>query len=814
MRIAVYYRAVLLLCLLTTAGIAPGQVVPEAAGVPIDFDRDIRPVLADRCFHCHGPDAVTRKAKLRLDVEHEAKRSVIQPGNADASALISRISSADPDKQMPPPDSQKPALTPEETARFRAWILQGAVWPKHWAFAPVQKPEPPTVSNASWPRNDVDRFVLARLEAEGLAPSAEAPRETLIRRLSFDLTGLPPTLAEIDAFVADTAPDAYERLVDRLMASPHYGERMALEWLDASRYADTNGFQNDFQRYMWPWRDWVIAALNDNMHFDEFVVEQMAGDLLPNATQAQRVATGFNRNNRSNTEGGSIEAEWHVEALVDRVETTSAVFLGLTMGCARCHDHKYDPVSQREFYQFMAFFNTTNDKGFYEETRGNAGPVVQLPTPDNETELKRFDADIARAEQRVEELKALPTPGQSEFVQGFYNLAKPLLAKVRDRKLADLRAERDKYMKEKVPSVMVMEEAETPRETYRLVRGQYDQPDTSELLQPAVPSFLPPLPAGTRNNRLGLAKWLVDPANPLTARVTVNRIWAQFFGQGLVRTPDNFGLQSDPPSHPELLDWLASNFVAGGWDVKAFQKMIVCSATYRQRSELNDTLLVRDLDNVLLARGPRYRLSAELIRDNALAVSGLLSPKIGGPSVKPYQPDGLWAELAGGAGEGPYVQSKGEDLYRRGLYTYRKRTVSHPTVSTFDAPSWEICRVYRARTNTPLQALALLNDTTYVEASRHLAQRILAEAPGNADDRVRTGFRLVTGRWPSDAEKAILSSGVQDYLADFGNDPGAAEAFIAHGDSPAAETADRVQLAAYTAMASVLLNMDSAITKE
>ena len=785
-----------------------------AEGPPVDFDREIRPILSDRCFHCHGPDAATRKGNLRLDIEHEAKKSAIKPGNPDASALIARITSTDPDEIMPPPDSHKPALSAEEAARFRAWIAQGAVWPQHWAFAQVQHPVPPQVGDAAWPRNEVDRFILARLEAEGLKPSPEAPRETLIRRLSFDLTGLPPTVAEIDAFLADTAPDAYERLVDRLMASPHYGERMAQEWLDAARYADTNGYQNDFQRYMWPWRDWVIQALNDNMPFDEFTKEQLAGDLLPGATTAQRVATGFNRNNRSNTEGGAIEAEWYIENLVDRVETTSAVFLGLTMGCARCHDHKYDPVSQREFFQFMAFFASTKDKGFYEETRGNAGPMVELPTSENEAELKRFDADIRKAEQRVEELKSEPAADQPKLLQDLYGLVKPLIAKARERRLADLRAERDKYVREKVPTVMVMEEAEKPREMYRLIRGQYDQPDTSEVLTPALPSFLPGLPNGATANRLGLAQWLVDPSNPLTARVTVNRVWAQFFGQGLVRTPDNFGLQSEPPSHPELLDWLASALVDGGWDMKAFQKMLVTSATYRQRSSYSEDLLQRDPQNLLLARGPRYRLAAEQIRDNALALSGLLSPKIGGPSVKPYQPEGLWAELAGGAGEGPYVQSKGEDLYRRGLYTYRKRTVSHPTVSTFDAPSWEVCRVYRARTNTPLQALALLNDTTYVEAARHFAQRVLQEAPASVNDRVRTAFRMVTGRWPNNAETSLLYSGVLGYLDNFHRDPAAAEAFISHGDSGKPNGIDTTELAAYTAMASVLLNMDAAITKE
>ncbi len=1029
---------------------AVGVQMSGAESAPkVDFSRDIRPILTDRCLHCHGPDAATRKAGLRLDIEAEAKKEAIVPGNPDASELIKRVISQDPDEIMPPAESHKPALTPAEVETFRNWIAQGAVWSSHWAFAPISSPAPPAVADATWPRNDIDRFILARLEKEGLKPSPEAAREVLIRRLSLDLTGLPPTPAEVDAFLADTRPNAYEALVDRLQASPHYGERMALDWLDGARYADTNGFQNDFQRYMWPWRDWVIKAFNENMPFDQFTREQIAGDMLPNATDSQRVGSGFNRNNRATTEGGSIEEEWYIENRIDRVETTSAVFLGLTMGCARCHDHKYDPISQREFYEFFSFFDSSKDIGFYNETRGNVGPMVQLPSEENKAKIADFEKRIGDAVHALEQAKQASAAGYDTWAQG---LAAPLSAAppvgvlemplhgnlfltgsaavpgfpgasgptwrdglfgpaleldgtseshvnagdaatfpadkpfsisvwvrpetpgaifsrmddganyrgidlmigsemkfavhfvnewtanaikvnsdtalatgtwshvcitydgsskaagvkaylngqevkmqpeidaltgptdttqplrlgrrstgafykggiadfaVFDRTLtkdeaalrmkarlaeasglpqteertASLRAlytsfenqrlaeqqrgidkivqAKNEYVRDQVPSVMVMEEMEKPRETYRLARGQYDQPDKSEVLKPKVPAFLPQLPEGAQN-RLGLANWLVDPANPLTARVTVNRVWYAFFGQGIVKSLDNFGLQGETPSHPELLDWLASNFVANKWDLKALQKLIVTSAAYRQQSAFTEQLRERDPENQLLARGPRYRLQAEMIRDSALAVSGLLAPKIGGPSVKPYQPEGLWAELAGGAGEGPYVQSTGEDLYRRSLYTYRKRTVSHPTVATFDAPSWETCRVYRARTNTPLQELALLNDTTYVEAARGLAERLMKEAP-SLEDRVRLGFKIVTGRMPNPVEEEVLRSGAAGYLENFKADPVAALEFVTAGDSEPAEGIDRMELAAYTAVASVLLNMDTTITKE
>ncbi len=1014
-----------------------------AIAAPVDFQQDILPILGDRCFACHGPDANQRKAELRLDVEADAKKEAIVPGQAEASELIKRILSTDPEEVMPPPASEKPALTPEQVQLFQRWIAEGAKWQGHWAFATPTKPAPPEVALGTWPRSDLDRFVLARLESKELVPSPEASRETLIRRLYLDLTGLPPSLDAVDAFVMDNAPDAYERLVDRLLASPDYGEMMARHWLDSARYADTNGYQNDFQRVMWPWRDWVIGAFNDNMPYDQFLIEQIAGDLLPNATESQRIATGFNRNNKSVTEGGSIEAEWQVESLVDRVETTSTAFLGLTMGCARCHDHKYDPISQKDFYEFYAFFNNTEDKGFYEETRGNAGPQVQLPSFEQQRKLNELDGAVNMARQALDGERAriganydvwlgalrtaapagdalaprfeagfrgeLPAPAQSAaptwtsgllgqafalngtpeataslgdavtfdrekpfsislwarpdadgalfskmdeangfrgvdmlafgdghvdvhmintwdsnaikfvsepaftpgawshfcltydgsskasglrlYVNGvavgvkvdkdaltgpidtaeplrigqrtsssyfkgaisdfqFFDralgetepkallesaLAAALPAEIPEEQAKSLRGHfdarialqvkpqqaaldvaqkaRDEFTKE-IPSVMVMQERTEPRPTYVLKRGVYDAPDTTQPLQPDTPDFLPPLKAGAPRNRLGLAQWMADPANPLTPRVAVNALWQSLFGAGLVKTTEDFGVQSSPPTNPLLLDYLAVHFVESGWDMKDMLKTLVTSATYRQSSTVSEALLAADPEGLLYSRAPRYRLSAETVRDTMLSTSGLLRKNLGGPSVMPYQPDKLWDELAGGAGQGPYVQSHGPDLYRRSLYTYRKRTVPHPTLTAFDAPSFEKCLVRRGRTNTPLQALALLNGPTYIEAARNLAQRMMAEAQGAPRARIAYGFRLTTGRRPSQTELDTLTKGFEGFAAKFNGNPEAASQLVTNGESPVPETLPKGELAAYTTVAGVMMNLDEAITRE
>jgi Protein of unknown function (DUF1553)/Protein of unknown function (DUF1549)/Planctomycete cytochrome C len=772
---------------------------------PVRFGRDVLPILSENCFKCHGPDEKARKAKLRLD-QRGGMLSVVTPGKGDESELVRRIESDDPEEQMPPQKSGR-SLTAGQKEVLRRWIDQGAAWGKHWAYEALVRPSLPATKDTAWPRNPIDYFVLEQLEKEGLRPSPQACKETLIRRVTLDLTGLPPTLREVDAFLADHSPDAYEKVVDRLLASDHYGERMALEWLDDARYADTNGYQNDFARNMWPWRDWVISAFNRNMPFDEFVIEQIAGDMLPGATLQQRVASGFNRNNRTVTEAGSIDDEWRVENNVDRVETTATVFLGLTMGCARCHEHKYDPISQKEFYEFFAFFNSINEKGVYTEQPGNVPPMVALPTQAEQRRLDEFDGAIMRADRAVQ------SHAEKEVIAQLFHapFAPAWLEAVANA--AGMRHEKSEYEK-RISTVMVMEELSKPRATYVLKRGQYDHPDRSQKVEPNVPAFLPPLPGAAPHNRLGLSRWLVDPANPLTARVTVNRYWQRYFGTGMVKTTENFGIQGEPPSHPELLDWLATEFIRMRWDVKAMQRLIVTSAAYRQSSKVSPELAQRDPENRLLARGPRFRLPAELVRDNALAIGGLLMDAIGGRSIKPYQPAGLWEELAGGAGEGPYVQDKGPNLYRRSLYIYRKRTVPHPELVTFDAPSREICQVKRARTNTPLQALELLNDVTYVEAARKLAEIMLRERGVTPADRIRLAFRRATARLPRPDELDLLVSGLTRYKASFDSDEDAANRFIRHGDSPTVTKTTAAELAAYTATASVILNLDETVTKE
>ena len=774
-----------LACLVLTRG-----AIPTAARAgepePVHFSRDILPILSENCFACHGPDAKARKAKLQLDLKETALRKtepVITPGKSDERELIQRVSTKDVDEMMPPPKSGK-KLTAKEIELLKRWIDQGAQWSKHWAFEPARRPAAPPVRTLNWARNPIDRFVLARLDAESLAPAVAAEKTTLIRRVTLDLIGLPPTPEEIDAFLADNRPNAYDALVDRLLASPHYGERMAMDWLDGARYADTNGFQNDFARTMWPWRDWVIAAFNRNQPFDRFVIDQIAGDLLPGATLEQRIATGFSRNNRTVTEAGSIDEEYRVENTVDRVETTSMVFLGLTLGCCRCHDHKFDPVSQAEFYQFYGFFNSVNEQGVYTETRGNVPPLIKLPTPDDHKRLDELEIAIAAAK-----------------VSG----DKPWIEKT---KKAHVEYEKN------VTSVMVMEDRPKPRDTFVLKRGQYDMPDTSKKLDPGVPACLPALPAGVARNRLALAQWLASPENPLTARVAVNRIWQHHFGTGLVKTAENFGIQGEPPSHPELLDWLATELIRTGWDVKALHKLIVTTATYRQASNAKPELVARDPENRLLAHGPRFRLQAEVVRDNALAIGGSLVNRIGGPSIKPYQPAGLWEELAGGAGEAPYVQDKDAKLYGRSLYVYRKRTVPHPAMANFDAPSREICQVKRPRTNTPLQALELLNDVTYVEAARQLAQLALKYGGSSPEERITFAFRRALARMPAPKELDVLRRGLERYRKDFEADKEAALKLIRHGESAPDPNIDPVTLAAYTATASVILNLDETITLE
>ncbi len=806
-----FRRSVVLLAVaaLAAAGFAAAQNPPGAAatGPTIDFDRQIRPILSENCFTCHGPDEAQRKAKLRLDMPEGALANLrggghaVVPGKPGESELLARVASADDGERMPPAKTQK-RLTAAQIDLLRRWIEQGAPYAQHWAFVPPRRPPLSPTKASGWARNAVDHFVLARLERDGLRPAAEADRPTLIRRVTLDLIGLPPTPAEVDAFLADKSADAYEKVVDRLLASPHYGERMAVDWLDAARFADTHGYHIDAGRDMTVWRDWVIGAFNTNLPFDQFTVEQLAGDLLPGATVTQKIASGFNRNHMINFEGGAIPEEYLNAYIVDRVNTTATVWLGLTTACAQCHDHKYDPITQREFYQLYAFFHNVPESGL-DGARGNAAPVVRLPSKAQQAVLEKLNAQIRAAEAKASADKS-PAVQQE-------------LTKLRKR-----RAE----IEVQAPSAMVMQELPAPRDTFVLIRGAYNKKGAK--VTAGVPAFLPTLPKDAPPNRLGLARWLVAPQQPLTARVIVNRYWQMFFGTGLVKTVEDFGSQGEQPSHPDLLDWLACEFMdptpgpvgSGGthrWDVKHLVRLLVTSAAYRQSSVVSNELHGRDPENRVLARGPRLRLQAEFIRDQALAISGLLNPEVGGASVRPYQPAGLWQELAS-RGDSKnwsaqfFVQSHGKDLYRRTMYTFWKRTSPPPQLVTFDAPDREVCTVRRSRTNTPLQALVLMNDPTYVEASRKLAERMMRHAT-QPEERLAFAFRLATARPPRGPERAVLKRALDQQLARFRADEDAARKLLAVGESPRDEALPPTELAAYSVVASVILNLDETVTK-
>jgi hypothetical protein len=771
----------------------------------VAFNRDIRPLLSENCFACHGPDKDNIKAGLRLDQREWALRPAksgdraIVPGKPEESELLKRIVSGDADEVMPPPKEHK-QMTQEQVALLRQWIAEGAHYEGHWAFQPPQRPVVPP-GEAPHP---VDAFIRARLKKEGLAPAPEAARETLIRRVTLDLTGLPPTSAEVAAFVRDSRPGAYERVVDRILAAPAYGEHMAQQWLDFARYADSNGFQADYSRQQWPWRDWVIDSFNRNQPFDEFTVEQIAGDLLPDPTRSRVVATGFHRNHRLNGEGGLIPEEWFVETVIDRVETTGLTWLGLTLNCCRCHDHKYDPITQKEFFQFFAFFNSVDETGTLrtesgKAAAGNTDPVLPLWSPAEEKQ-----AEILRSRVREAERASVGAKGGTP-------------------ELKAARAEEKKFMSS-VPSVMVMKERQEPRQAFVLKRGEYDKP--GEPVGRGVPASLPPLPEGAPLNRLGLAQWMVADTQPLTARVWVNRVWERLFGVGIVKTSENFGAQAEWPAHLDLLDWLAVEFMrptvlpsvngasASRWDRKALLKFLVLSETYRQSSQVTPRLLERDPENRLLARGPRFRLSGEAVRDQALALSGLLVAKVGGPSVRPYMPAGVWDETTRYGDLRGYKPDQGAGLYRRSLYTLWKRTAAPPSMLLFDAPTREICAVKRSRSNTPLQALSLLNEVTYVEAARALAQRMLREGGATHSARLAWAFRVVTGREGLPGELAILEKGLLARLESYRQQPGAAADLIAQGASKADPTLPVPDLAAYTLSANVLLNLDEVITRE
>jgi hypothetical protein len=751
-----------------TLAVVSGCATHQSSPQPLRFSRDVLPILSDKCFHCHGPDNRNRKAGLRLD-QPESVLSVLGSGLPEDSELFFRITTNDLSKQMPHKDATKKLSQTERDFLVR-WVREGALYQKHWAFIPPQRPALPEVSKPAWPENGIDYFILKRLEDEGLRPSPRADRATLLRRVSLCLTGLPPTPSESEAFQNDASPDAYEKVVDQLLASPRYGEHMALTWLETARYADTDGFQNDRLRYMHVWRDWVIEAMNLNLPFDDFVIDQLAGDMRPDATLRQQIATGFNRNHRINSEAGSIPEEWHAGIVMDRVDTLGTVFMGLTTGCVRCHDHKYDPVTQKEYYGLYAIFNNVPEWGLG-PNNGNSPPLIPVP--------KNWPNLLPEEDRLI-----IPEPMELKTSQGV--TVRPLPG---DNK-----------------TVMVMQEMPEPRPTYLLRRGQYDAPDTDEVIPAGVPQVLLQKGAAAPSNRLELAHWLVDTSNPLTARVIVNRYWQHFLGIGIVKTAENLGIQGEYPTHPELLDWLATEFIRLEWDVKAMHKLIAMSATYRQSSALPSGIIERDPDNRLLARGPRVRLTGQQLRDQALFVSGLLVERLGGPSVKPYMPPGLWESMTNAV----YHQGKGKDLYRRSLYTYWRRTTPPPSMMTFNAGDRDICTVRTEKTNTPLQALTLMNNVVFVESARFLAERMIGTS-AELDEQLVNGFLRVTARQPAPEELADLRRAFHVFKRQFQSDPAGAEALLSVGEKLRNPTLRHVNLAGMTMVASAILNLDEAI---
>jgi hypothetical protein len=825
---------------------------PKSQPSSVDFSRDILPILSGKCFTCHGSVTAQRKGKLRLDLRDVAiQRMAIVPGNPAASELIARIFSNDPDELMPPPNTRR-TLKDAEKQLLKRWIAEGAEYKLHWAFIKPAAHQPPTVADQAWIKNDVDRFVLAKLEKAGIKPSPPADRATLVRRLSFDLRGLPPTLAEIDEFLADKSEDAYENLVDRMLASPRFGEKMAQLWLDLARFGDTSGYNQDSTRQMWLWRDGVIDAFNKNMPFDQFTIWQLAGDLLPNPTVAQKIASGFNRNGRFNEEDGADPEEFFARSDADRTNTLGQVWLGLTLGCVECHDHKYDPISHKEYYQLSAFFSGIKEPraGFLHDQP--LPPILRLASPEQEAELKQARAERGRIEQaierelqrltaseslherltsaqlaweaRIDDPNTLPlavrealvyaparrSAEQKKILRDFYvrlvDDGTSGIFEELNRALEETQ-KRVRKTESDIPYAMISEELKVPRPVHVLIRGDFSA--KGERVGRAVPAVLPPLPKHAPNNRLGLAQWLVHPDHPLTARVAVNRLWAQMFGSGIVRTIGDFGSQGDYPSHPELLDWLAVNFVRTGWHVKGMLKTIALSNTYRQSSDFRMENV--DPANRLLYHAPRFRLSAEEVRDNVLTVSGLLSKRIGGPSVMPYQPATFYV----GKFERWIWQASPEDeQYRRGLYTFWRRSALHPMFAIFDAPTREECAVARPRTNTPLQALVTLNDPTFVEAARVFAQRILADGPQDIDGRLTLAFRTTLGRTPTTAELQVLRTRLHQQLKHYKTHRDAAEQVVNAGHYPRPANLDVAEHAAWTTLASMLLNLDETIVRE
>ncbi len=834
----------------------------------IDFSSQVSPILSDRCFHCHGPDADNQESSFRADSK-DGLYEAVEPGDLDSSELYARIRSDDPDIQMPPPHSKR-SLSAEEKRILELWIEQGAPYDGHWAFEIPLRHGIPQIDAvraedmlgwdeqlvADWSKNPIDSFVADRLIHEGLAPSPEADQTTLIRRASLTLTGLLPERGL-------QAEPEYEQAVEQMLDSMAYAERQTLRWLDAARYADTDGYQNDNPRENWPWRDWVIMAFRDNMPFDQFTIEQIAGDMLPNATEMQKLASAFNRNHRQNGEGGALADEFRVENVIDRVETTSTVFLGLTFGCARCHDHKYDPLSQREFFQMYGYFNNIGEKGIGPGLNANPTMKVFSPMADIDPKLmealKSTEEELDKAKQEfdqrlnawIEEMDALVErvgKAQSEEEKKsitdsdrttFEELEKAALLKLLrvERKPEDAKKLKDHFakidpLKRKLEAkqreamkainqqgsyratVMVMSErSEEPTPAYLLDRGQYDAPDKSENLPRGVPSSLLREKQNQPKDRLEFARWMISKDNPLTARVIVNRMWQDHFGVGLVKTSEDFGVQGETPSHPELLDWLAVEFMESGWDVKAMHRLIVTSATYRQSSMSTPELRSKDPENRLRARGPRYRADGFSIRDMALQAAGLLNKNAGGPAVKPYQPDGLWASMAASKGT-RYKPGRGADLYRKSMYSFWKRAVNPPRQIIFDSGGREVCNVQVRRTNTPLQALVLMNDPTFVESARVLAQQVLQTE--STDDSLSLGelYRRAVAKPINEAKLKVLQNSLTYFRKHYAAKPEDAKKLLAIGETTSDQNLDAVEHASLTAVAHVILNLDEFMTIE
>lgn len=798
--------------------LAAALCVAAIASPAADFNRDIRPLLADRCFHCHGPNEHDRKAKLRLDTARgpegayrERKGSAaIKPGSPGQSGLWTRITSTDPDEVMPPPEGHKQPLSRSEQELFRQWIVAGAAYEDFWAFVTPSMPAlPEDVQGQA-----IDYFVRHRLPAEGLTPAPSADRRTLVRRASFDLTGLPPKREEIRAFLADKSPDAYERLVDRLLGSPHYGEHLAKYWLDLVRFADSNGIHHDHYREMSPYRDWVIRAFNANLPFDEFTRYQLAGDLFPEASRDQLIASGFNRLHLIIDRGTALPEESFTRNVLDRVTAVGTAFMGMTVQCAVCHDHKYDPLTMKDFYSLFAFFNSldaepeTGKRSGPDFFRGLQPPFISLATGEQEARLAELEkpvdaakAGLARARKAQKEAGRDPAKKKAATAQ----------VKAAEQAVKKAEGERDKF-RQTMPAAMVMKELAEPRAAHILIRGAYDNPGAQ--VERATPAFLPPLKNGKgKKTRRHLADWFVDRDHPLTARVTVNRFWQQLFGVGIVRTAEDFGAQGEWPTHPELLDYLAVRFVESGWDVKALLKEIVMSETYRQTAAASPEAYRRDPDNRLLSRGSRYRMDSEMIRDQVLSTSGLLNPKLFGKSVKPPQPAGLW-KAVGMPSSYPkeFVADTGDQIYRRSVYTFWKRGMPPPQMTILNAPTREECTARRERTNTPLQALLLMNEAEYLKAARYLAHGILSGPAKSASARVEAIYETITSQLPNSVERQAFLRLIADLESLYGKSPELAGE-LCGGQSPPPDSSP-AEWAAWTMLASAVYNLDVTKTRQ